>query len=101
MRNPGMMAMGVRYDSEFRANLAEDHIAIARYPITNAKRKATDTHGEMLDKNYWIPDILAEPGFEQEMRYVAIFIGKYAEVDRRMKGILKQCVPSKGLFLGA
>jgi ubiquinone/menaquinone biosynthesis C-methylase UbiE len=40
----------------------------------------------------------AELDFEQEVRYIASFIGKYVEVDHRTKELIEQCVSSKGLY---
>jgi predicted RNA methylase len=39
----------------------------------------------------------AELDFEQEVRYIASFIGKYVEVDHRMKEMIEQYISSKGL----
>ena len=40
----------------------------------------------------------AELDFEQEVRYIASFIGKYVEVDHRTKEMIEQYVSSKGLY---
>lgn len=40
----------------------------------------------------------AELDFEQEVRYIASFIGKYVEVDHRTKELIEQYVSSKGLY---
>lgn len=40
----------------------------------------------------------AELDFEQEVRYIASFIGKYVEVDHRTKEMLEQYISSKGLY---
>ena len=39
----------------------------------------------------------AELDFEQEVRYIASFIGRYVEVDSRMKEVIEQYVSLKGL----
>ncbi len=39
----------------------------------------------------------AELDFEQEVRYIASFMGKYVEVDSRMKDVIEQYVSRKGL----
>ena len=38
-----------------------------------------------------------ERNFEQEVRYIASFIGKYVEIDARVKEIIEQYVSEKGL----
>ena len=38
-----------------------------------------------------------ERNFEQEVRYIASFIGKYVEVDAHVKKIIEQYVSEKGL----
>ncbi|MEA1895852.1 MAG: class I SAM-dependent methyltransferase [Euryarchaeota archaeon] len=43
----------------------------------------------------------AELDFEQEVRYIASFIGKYVEVDHHMKEMIEQYVASKGLSIAA
>jgi len=39
----------------------------------------------------------AELDFEQEVRYIASFMGKHVEVDSRMKDVIEQYVSRKGL----
>ena len=39
----------------------------------------------------------AKRDFEQEVRYIASFMGKYVEVDSRMKDVIEQYVSRKGL----
>ena len=38
-----------------------------------------------------------ERSFEQEVRYIASFIGRYVEVDSHIKKIIEQYVSEKGL----
>ncbi len=42
----------------------------------------------------------AELDFDQEVRYIASFIGKYVEVDHRIKEMIEQYISSKGLYRG-
>jgi hypothetical protein len=39
-----------------------------------------------------------ELDFEQEVRYVASFIGKYVEVNHRTNEVIEQYISSKGLY---
>jgi len=47
--------------------------------------------------NVRIMNYSIERNFEQEVRYIASFIGKYVEVDSHIKGIIEQYVSEKGL----
>ncbi|MEA3282638.1 MAG: class I SAM-dependent methyltransferase [Euryarchaeota archaeon] len=62
MRNQRMRPMNVGYDPEFRAKLAEDHSAIARYNDYEYGRKAIDALGLVLDENSRVLEIGAGPG---------------------------------------
>ncbi len=47
--------------------------------------------------NVRIMNYSIERNFEQEVRYIASFIGRYAEVDTHVKEIIEQCISEKGL----
>ena len=47
--------------------------------------------------NVRVMNYSVERNFEQEVRYIASFIGKYVEVDSHIKGIIEQYVSEKGL----
>lgn len=46
--------------------------------------------------NVRMPNYSVERNFEQEVRYIASFIGKYVEVDAHVKKIIEQYVSEKG-----
>ena len=47
--------------------------------------------------NVRIMNYRIERNLEQEVRYIASFIGRYAEVDTHVKEIIEQCISEKGL----
>ena len=51
--------------------------------------------GRLVDVR--IMNYSVERNFEQEVRYIASFMGKYVEVDSRMKEVIEQYVSRKGL----
>ena len=48
--------------------------------------------------NVRVMNYSVERDFEQEVRYIASFIGRYVEVDTHVKEIIEQYVSGKGLY---